>query len=572
MLFFVVQTMKDSFISLSLSSTTYKDVKLTNTKNQRKSITRRLSDAFLSTFQSSSSPVSENTVTKDDRSEDSENEEDVSRFAFLRLPKTEKDTTTAYPRYPRPLRTELFPNVTYMKVRTTTSKSIGNVVIRSNREEKYEIFPRDSISTQRARNIYNTFYTCGSDSSCVIDLDSHTRAYVFYVHNFLVLTDESNYANVRIQLRRLRKKNMFGVPLSFLFKEIFPSSSIKKRRKSELKTPLKLPDVGIRYDGNNFDDSKLWMCSTCSLMNSVSRQMCAGCHSSQRLASKVIDSSSQRWSCGRCSTLNPVSAKSCKNCESRRKSVKVFRNRTTSLLENEDEEISLLKCGQREKDPDRQYRDTQHLWVQLVNFNPYETNPPRPHCAFCKLERKFYMQNILRQLYLRVQILLVLTSKRRSVENRMRTMIMCLDRMEKRVDASCREKNGVVEHVSQRFGNVDVFEEEEHMLSYNRFAGLGHIFMLICSYQVRHFTQPLRARAIRVMTRTSEDVRHILTTRIAEYVFGPPPKSECTARPKELLHSPLPLVCSRVAPPILAAAANAMLSGRSVRIVRKSYV
>ena len=103
---FVVQTMKDSFISLSLSSTTYKDVKLTNTKNQRKSITRRLSDAFLSTFQSSSSPVSENTVTKDDRSEDSENEEDVSRFAFLRLPKTEKDTTTAFLDI-SPLRTEL---------------------------------------------------------------------------------------------------------------------------------------------------------------------------------------------------------------------------------------------------------------------------------------------------------------------------------------------------------------------------------------------------------------------------------------------------------------------------------
>ena len=226
-------TNDERFIYFSLSLlTTYKGVKLTNTKNQRKSITRRLSDAFLSTFQSSSSPVSENTVTKDDRSEDSENEEDASRFAFLRLPKTEKDTTTAYPRYPRPLRTELFPNVTYMKVRTTTSKSIGNVVIRSNRGEKYEIFPRDSISTQRARNIYNTFYTCCSDSSCVIDLDSHTRAYVFYVqHSLMVLTDESNYANVRIQLRRLRKKNMFGVPLSFLFKEIFPSSSIKKTTK-----------------------------------------------------------------------------------------------------------------------------------------------------------------------------------------------------------------------------------------------------------------------------------------------------------------------------------------------------
>ena len=118
-------------------------------------------------------------------------------------------------------------------------------------------------------------------------------------------------------------------------------------------------------------------------------------------------------------------------------------------------------------------------------------------------------------------------------------------------------------------GNLfdDVFEEEEHMLSYNRFAGLGHIFMLICSYQVRHFTQPLRARAVRVMTRTSEDVRQILTTRIAEYVFGPPPKSECTARPEELSTTPLPLVCSRVAPPILVAAVNAMLSGRSVRVV-----
>ena len=527
----------------------------------------------MSAFQSSSS-VSQNTVIKDDRSEDSENEE--KKLEFLRLPKTEKDTTIAYPRYPRPLRTELFQNATYMKVRTTTSKSIGNIVIRRySHPEKYEMFPRDSISTQRVRSLYNHFCLLSHSSSFAIDLDSDTRVYAICIkHSLMVLTDESNYANARIQLLRLRNKKMLETSLSCLFKEIFQSSSSsKKRRKSELKTPLKLPDVGIRYDGNNFDDSKLWMCSTCSLMNSVSRQMCAGCHSSQRLASKVIDSSSQRWSCGRCSTLNPVSAKSCKNCESRRKSRKVIRIRPTSVLENEDEEISLLKCGQREKDLDRQYRDTQHLWVQLVNFNPYEKNPPRPHCAFCKLERKFYMQNILRQLFLRVKILLVLTSKRRSVENRMRTMIMCLDRMEKHLDASCREKNGVVvEHVSQCFGNVDVFEEEEeeveeHMLNYNRFAGLGHIFRLICSYQVRHFTQPLRARAVRVMTRTSEDVRQILTTRIAEYVFGPPPKSECTARPEELSTTPLPLVCSRVAPPILVAAVNAMLSGRSVRVV-----
>eukprot|EP00938_MAST-03A_sp_MAST-3A-sp1_P002279 g2279.t1 len=69
-------------------------------KSRRKSITRRLSAAFLSAFQSSSS-VSQNTVIKDDRSEDSENEE--KKFEFLRLPKTEKDTTIAYPRYPRPL-------------------------------------------------------------------------------------------------------------------------------------------------------------------------------------------------------------------------------------------------------------------------------------------------------------------------------------------------------------------------------------------------------------------------------------------------------------------------------------
>ena len=81
----------------------------------------------------------------------------------------------------------------------------------------------------------------------------------------MVLTDESNYANVRIQLRRLRKKNMFGVPR--FCSEIFPSSSIKKRRKSELKTPLKLPDV-------EFDTMEIILmipssgCAVCSLMNS----------------------------------------------------------------------------------------------------------------------------------------------------------------------------------------------------------------------------------------------------------------------------------------------------------------
>jgi hypothetical protein len=241
------------------------------------------------------------------------------------------------------------------------------------------------------------------------------------------------------------------------------------------------------------------------------------------------------------------------------------------LHQEEDEEMSLLSCGKTENDIERQYRDTQHLWVQLVNFNPFNTNPPRPHCSFCKLERKIYMQSILTQLFSRVQILLVLTSKRRSVENRMFTMLMCLDRMEKRFDESCRARHvdasvisAYKDDSSQNVQDSSSKTQQQHMLSYNRFVGLGHVFRLICTYQIRHFTQPLRARSVRVMKKASENVREILTKRISEYILGPPPKLECTARPKEMLCTPLPLVCTRVAPPILVAATNAILSGRSV--------
>ena len=181
------------------------------------------------------------------------------------------------------------------------------------------------------------------------------------------------------------------------------------------------------------------------------------------------------------------------------------------------------------------------------------------------------MQNILRQLYLRVQILLVSTSKRRSVENRMRTMIMCLDRMEKRVDAL----------VERRTELLNMFLNVLAMLMYSRRRSICwvttdlRVLVISSCWYVRikydillnRWEQELfeswRERQRMWDTYWRHELRSTYSVRL---------QNQNVLHGQGTVAFAVTLSLFEVAPPILAAAANAMLSGRSVHVVRKSYV
>jgi len=202
------------------------------------------------------------------------------------------------PQYPRPFHSQLLPNVSYMKVRTTESNSIGNVLVRLSKD-KTETFPCDSIPSTLLNALPR--FVSSTSNSFAFDLDEKTRIYgcLYHHSNLIALTNESNYAHARIQMIQIGNNDNNNTPLSILYNQIFLSSNVITSKKKRRKTPLKLPDVGIRYDLKHFDDSQLWRCDTCSLMNSIARELCAGCHSPKHHSTTVIDSSNVSWSCER---------------------------------------------------------------------------------------------------------------------------------------------------------------------------------------------------------------------------------------------------------------------------------